>query len=104
MKLKLACACMFLLCHSVWAVNYDGNNLLLILGQSTSSPNYKDFKTFWSLDKEGQNPAEGIKVYINPFTDKVESIIITGVKKVAETAYILIAILRKCYTRTPSCV
>ena len=51
MKLKMVCACMIMLCQSVWAVNYDGNNLLLILGQSTSSPNYKEFKTFWSLDK-----------------------------------------------------
>ena len=76
--MRMVCVCMFLLCQGAWAVNYDGNNLLLILGQSTSSSNYKEFKTFWSLDKGGQNPGEGIKVYINPISEKVESIIITG--------------------------
>jgi hypothetical protein len=60
------------------AASYDGINLLAILGQSTSSQSYKDFKSYWVLDKDGQNPALGIKVYINPISDKIESIIITG--------------------------
>ena len=78
MKFWLVSMCLFFLGQSACAINYDGNNLVLILGQSTSSQNFKEFKAFWVLDKDGQNPAMGIKVYINPISDKVESIIIAG--------------------------
>ncbi len=60
------------------AADYDGNNMLAVLGQSISSATFKDFKDFWLLDKSYQNFNRGIKIYINPINDKVESIIVAG--------------------------
>ena len=60
------------------AIEYDGNNLLSVLGQSSTAPTFKEFKDFWLLDKNHENYARGIKVYFNPISDKVESIIIAG--------------------------
>ncbi len=52
--------------------------MLALLGQSITSQTFKDFTKFWLLDKALENRSQGIKIYINPINDKVESITLTG--------------------------
>jgi hypothetical protein len=78
MRFLFVCACMAWCFVNVSAKDYDGNNMLSVLGQTTSSPLFKEFKEYWLLDKDNQNFKRGIKVYVNPISDKAESIIIAG--------------------------
>ena len=57
---------------------YDGDNILSIIGQHSTSATYKAYSKFWLLNKEYENRTRGIRVYFNPITDTAESIIITG--------------------------
>lgn len=77
MKLWILCACMLYFPSGV-ITPYDGNNMLTLLGQSSTSQTFKDFAKFWLLDKALENRAQGIKIYVNPINDKVESITLTG--------------------------
>jgi len=77
MKFVLLCAFMFYYASGVTTA-YDGNNLLVVLGQSNSSQAFKDFTKYWLLDKDFENRNKGLKVYINPITEKIESITLTG--------------------------
>ena len=78
MRCLFICVCMAWCFVTVSAKEYDGDNMLSVLGQTTSSQLFKEFKEYWLLDKDNQNFARGIKVYINPISDKAESIIIAG--------------------------
>jgi len=78
MRFMIACVCVACFCLSVCAKEYDGNNMLSVLGQTTNSIPFKEFKAYWLLDKDNESFDRGIKVYINPISDKVESIIIAG--------------------------
>jgi hypothetical protein len=59
-------------------VSYDGNNMLAVLGQNSSSPTFKNFSKFWTLNDDNENKLRGIKVRINPIADTVESIIVAA--------------------------
>jgi hypothetical protein len=78
MKFWLLCAYMFYFSGHAQAVAYDGDNILSVIGQHSSSATYKAFSKFWLLNKENENRARGIRVYFNPIADTAESIIITG--------------------------
>ncbi len=78
MRFLFVCVYMAWCFVNVSAKDYDGNNVLSVLGQTTSSQLFKEFKEYWLLDKDYQNFARGIKIYINPISDKAESIIIAG--------------------------
>src|ERR1041385_6941268 len=60
------------------AANYVGDNLLSILGESTDSPDFKDFNEFWLLNRDHENIYRGIKIFDNPVTGNVDSILIAG--------------------------
>lgn len=78
MRFLFVCACMFYSYLSISAKDYDGDNMLSVLGAGASTTSFKEFKEFWLLEKDNQNFLRGIKVYINPANDKVESIIIAS--------------------------
>jgi hypothetical protein len=59
-------------------VSYDGDNMLAVLGQNRSSPTFKNFSKFWTLNADNENKLRGIKVRINPIADTVESIVIAA--------------------------
>jgi len=54
------------------------DNILLGLGIKVDSKEFKEFKQHWDIDKNFENPAEGIRVYANSITGKVEGILITN--------------------------
>jgi len=78
MRFLFVCACMFYSYLSISAKDYDGDNMLLVIGQGASSASFKEFKEFWLLEKDNQNFLRGIKANINPANDKVESILIAS--------------------------
>jgi hypothetical protein len=78
MKLWSLCAFLFYFSGGGVVVSYDGNNMLLLLGQSNTSQTFKDFTKFWLLDDVLENRSRGVKVFVNPVNNKIESITITG--------------------------
>ena len=82
MKGLVACCLLALFCTYSFASGvitpYDGNNMLNVLGQSINSPVFKEFKAYWLLDPSFENRNLGIKVTINPLSDKAESITIVS--------------------------
>ncbi len=58
--------------------NYSGEDMLGILDSETSSQAFKNFKQYWSLDKDFACPKNGIKVFVNSVSNKVEGLLLTG--------------------------
>ena len=67
----------FLLSAGFTAVDYTGDNLLLLLGTNSTGKEFKAIKDFWLLDKNMQNEYGGIKLTLNS-AKKVQSILIAG--------------------------
>ena len=82
MKGFAVCVYVLICCFSCSALGvvtpYDGNNMLNVLGQSITSPVFKEFKIYWQLDASFENRNQGIKVSINPLNDKAEGITIVS--------------------------
>jgi len=78
MRFLLLCIYLFYYWVGAPTVAFDSDNLLSALAQKSASVTFKGFSKFWLLNKENENRERGIKVYFNPITDTVESIIITG--------------------------
>jgi hypothetical protein len=49
-------------------------NVLTVLGAKTDSPEFKDYRQFWNIDKNLENRNEGLKLYVNNAKGEVESI------------------------------
>lgn len=60
------------------AADYTGNNVLAILGANVNTPQFREFKTYWVLNKAYESNYSGIKLYVNDVTGKVEGILIAG--------------------------
>ena len=60
------------------ATDYNGNNLVAVLGATKTSEEFKDFVSYWKLDKKYENDSLGIKAYVNEATGKLESILLAG--------------------------
>ena len=59
-------------------MEYSGNSLLGILGKDRSSREFQEFRQSWNLNAKDENNIRGIKVFVNPGTSKVESILFAG--------------------------
>ncbi|MES2622748.1 MAG: hypothetical protein V4615_18010 [Bacteroidota bacterium] len=55
-------------------VSHD--HILVGLGMKVDSKEFKEFKQYWDIDRSFENPAEGIKLYVNSITGKVEGVLI----------------------------
>ncbi len=63
---------------SLEAADYTGNNVLLVLGVGVNTPQFKEFKTYWVLNKDYASSYSGIKLYVNDVSEKVDGLLIAG--------------------------
>lgn len=78
------------------AREYMGDDMVLIIGRSKYSVEFKQFKEYWLLDKYNRNTDGGIIVYVNDFTETIDSVVIAGYDFTRnETSY------RFCTSRLP---
>jgi hypothetical protein len=54
------------------------SNVLFVLGKDKNSHEFKEFKDVWHLDKQYENNAKGVKLYVNDLNEKVESVLLAG--------------------------
>lgn len=60
------------------AMDWSGNNMLILLGTTKNSSQFKEFKEYWQLNKQYTNPSKGIKVMVNDIFDRVDDILVAG--------------------------
>jgi len=81
MRFKLICSLLaFILfsANSVSAAAAAASNVLFVLGKDKNSHEFKEFRDVWRLDKQYENNAKGVKLYVNDLNEKVESVLLAG--------------------------
>lgn len=79
MRMKyLLSICLWGLCYHLFSMDYTGNEMLSVLGKSVNSSDFKQYKDFWLLDNNYQNPYGGLKLAVNPTLEVVDTIVVAG--------------------------
>lgn len=59
-------------------IEYTGDNLLMVVGKTKTSYDFKEFKTYWLLDSKLESNYGGIKILINTATQTADTLLIAG--------------------------